>query len=187
MNKKIVGLFEVLFEYRAVGLIKEVIGVITTPLILLFILPKSSDRIIDFICNHSTIAINVGAICDLSNFPVSKYLNLPINSSISADSFSSSFIQPIKADVENLKLENSFISFAHAYQNNDIDRDYFDHLSLYRSKLSNGDVDSNENLLNLELSELLELNESYIDLLHHSNHNNNHDNNDHNPFDYNFE
>ena len=144
---------ERLFEYRAAGLLKELLGVLFTPFLLLISLPKASDQIVDFICDHSIVSINVGDVCDLSTFPVIKYFSASENEN---------------TVIHNGKLENSFISFIHEYKTTEVEKEYIDKLSMYRSTVSNDQI-VDDNLLNLDLHELMSLNESFLGDIQHEN------------------
>jgi len=54
------------FQYKIITFIYDIISVVTTPYILLFVLTKKTDNIISFIKTHTTYDMNVGYICSFA-------------------------------------------------------------------------------------------------------------------------
>ena len=61
-----------MFQYKIILFIYDLIGVISTPFILIFILPQESRSIINFINNNKVCVENVGWICTFSQFKTDK-------------------------------------------------------------------------------------------------------------------
>jgi autophagy-related protein 9 len=57
-----------IFVYKFIIFLYDILSVITTPLILLFILPKQSSKISDFIKVHTVDTDNIGPICVYAQF-----------------------------------------------------------------------------------------------------------------------
>lgn len=57
-----------MFKYKLFLFLNDLISVITTPIILIFVLPKQSDKIINFLVNNTIYNKETGNICMFSEF-----------------------------------------------------------------------------------------------------------------------
>ena len=57
-----------MFKYKLFLFLTDLIGVITTPIILIFVLPKQSEKIINFLTNNTVYKKETGNICIFSQF-----------------------------------------------------------------------------------------------------------------------
>ncbi|KFA72382.1 hypothetical protein S40288_05606 [Stachybotrys chartarum IBT 40288] len=64
--------FSELYKMRAVIFLEEVMGIITTPLLLLFSLPKCSDQIVDFFREFTIHVDGLGYVCSFAVFDFKK-------------------------------------------------------------------------------------------------------------------
>ena len=71
-----------MFKYNIILFFYDLLSVITTPYIMIFILSKQSDEIYEFIINNTTHHKNIGKICKFSEFD-NKNKNILMEKSIS--------------------------------------------------------------------------------------------------------
>lgn len=64
--------FSELYKMKVVIFLEEVMGIITTPLLLLFSLPKCSDQIVDFFREFTIHVDGLGYICSFAQFDFKK-------------------------------------------------------------------------------------------------------------------
>jgi autophagy-related protein 9 len=57
-----------MFKYKLFLFLNDLLSVITTPIILIFVLPKQSDKIINFLINNTVYTKKSGNICVFSEF-----------------------------------------------------------------------------------------------------------------------
>lgn len=97
--------FSSLHKYKLTILFYELIGILTTPLLLCFALPRKSKEIVDFFREFTVHVEGVGHVCSFALFDFERHGNprygIPIHKSPSKHHQSS-----------DGKLEKSFISFA---------------------------------------------------------------------------
>jgi autophagy-related protein 9 len=73
-----------LFPYSFILFLHDLLSVITTPYILLFVLPKQCNEITNFIMNNTAQTVNNGLICSFANFETnSKSIDKKMEQSIS--------------------------------------------------------------------------------------------------------
>lgn len=98
-----------LFPYRVTIFIEELLSVFMTPVILAFVLPKSSLDTVKFIRDHSTIVPNIGNVCNMAMFNRS---DLYVDQSLVSSSLCphDQAIHP--------KMEASYINFRNYYNYN---------------------------------------------------------------------
>lgn len=66
--------FSELYKMKVVILLEEILGIITTPMLLLFSLPKCSDQIIDFFREFTIHVDGLGYVCSFAVFDFKKGL-----------------------------------------------------------------------------------------------------------------
>lgn len=64
--------FSELYKMKVVILLEEIMGIITTPLLLLFSLPKCSDQIVDFFREFTIHVDGLGYVCSFAVFDFQK-------------------------------------------------------------------------------------------------------------------
>ena len=74
--------FLCMFKYNIILFFYDLVSVITTPYIMIFILSKQSDEIYEFIVTNTIKHKNIGKICKFSEFN-SKNKNILMEKSIS--------------------------------------------------------------------------------------------------------
>ncbi|KAK2455338.1 autophagy-related protein [Trifolium repens] len=98
--------FETLFQYTGMMLLEEMASIFLTPYLLLFVVPKRVDDILQFITDFTMDIEGVGDVCSFSVFDFQKHGNSsygsPCNSSRNKRSSQG-------------KLEKSFLSFQSSY------------------------------------------------------------------------
>ena len=57
-----------MFKYKIFLFLNDLISVVTTPIILIFVLPKQRVKMINFLLNNTKYIKNVGNICTFSEF-----------------------------------------------------------------------------------------------------------------------
>ncbi|VDQ01991.1 unnamed protein product, partial [Trichobilharzia regenti] len=65
--------FSQLFQYRMIGLLEELLSPIITPLILIFILPKHTLEIVDFLRNYTVEVPGVGDVCSFAQLDIRRH------------------------------------------------------------------------------------------------------------------
>lgn len=72
--------FSRLYQPKILLYVEEMLSILITPFILMFRLPKCSDRIVDFFREFSIVVDGLGVVCSYSMFPFKKgENNLPAN------------------------------------------------------------------------------------------------------------
>jgi len=74
-TSKVLTDFTRLFDYKITIFVQELASVLFSPLVLMFSLPQSADRIIDFFCNFTIEEPGVGYICKFAKFPLAEHGN----------------------------------------------------------------------------------------------------------------
>jgi len=101
-TSKVLKEFMQLFDYRFLIFTQEVLSVLFAPFILIFSLPQSSDRVIEFFRTFTVNEPGVGYICKFASFPLGELGNAKYG----ADSSS------IKRNrTKQGKMEKSFLNF----------------------------------------------------------------------------
>ncbi|KAH8645631.1 autophagy protein Apg9 [Xylariales sp. PMI_506] len=77
--------FDVLYKLKIVIFLEEILGILVTPLILFFSLPKSSDQIIDFFREFTIHVDGLGYVCSFAVFDFQKDPKNPRQQGISGD------------------------------------------------------------------------------------------------------
>jgi autophagy-related protein 9 len=73
-----------LFPYSFILFLHDLLSVVTTPYILLFVLPNQCNEITNFIMNNTVQTANNGLICSFANFETnSKSIDKKMEQSIS--------------------------------------------------------------------------------------------------------
>ncbi|KAL3308158.1 Autophagy- protein 9A [Cichlidogyrus casuarinus] len=67
--------FAKLFQYRAVGVLEDLLSPFITPFVLMFALPKQSLTVIDFLRNYTVDMTGVGDICSYASLDVKRHGN----------------------------------------------------------------------------------------------------------------
>jgi len=98
--------FFALFKPRLIVLIEEMLGVLITPFMLIFTLPNSSEKIIEFFQKFTVHVDGVGYICSFANFSFTKHGNKKYGANSDA---------PKALKSRQGKMEKSFIQFKAEY------------------------------------------------------------------------
>ncbi|KAK8951314.1 hypothetical protein KSP39_PZI004764 [Platanthera zijinensis] len=98
--------FETLFQYTGMMLLEEMASIFITPYLLVFVVPKRVDDILQFISDFTVDIEGVGHVCSLSLFDFERHGNRKYASPFNAPKDTRSF---------QGKVEKSFLSFQSAY------------------------------------------------------------------------
>ncbi|PKA47781.1 hypothetical protein AXF42_Ash021111 [Apostasia shenzhenica] len=98
--------FETLFQYTGMMLLEEMASIFITPYLLIFVVPKRVDDILQFISDFTVDIEGVGHVCSLSVFDFERHGNRKYASPLDA---------PKKMRSSQGKMEKSFLSFQSAY------------------------------------------------------------------------
>ncbi|WJX18447.1 autophagy protein atg9 [Trifolium repens] len=98
--------FETLFQYTGMMLLEEMASIFLTPYLLLFVVPKRVDDILQFITEFTVDIEGVGDVCSFSFFNFQKHGN---------SSYGSPCDSPRNQRSSQGKLEKSFLSFQSSY------------------------------------------------------------------------
>ncbi|KAL5052648.1 hypothetical protein RYX36_033330 [Vicia faba] len=98
--------FETLFQYTGMMLLEEMASNFLTPYLLLFVVPKRVDDILQFIADFTVHVESVGHVCSFSVFDFQRHRN---------SSYGSSSDSPRDQRSSQGKLEKSFLSFQSSY------------------------------------------------------------------------
>lgn len=98
--------FETLFQYSGMMLLEEMASIFLTPYLLLFVVPKRVDDILQFIADFTVNVEGVGHVCSFSVFDFQNHGNSNYGSPYSAPSIQRS---------SQGKMEKSFLSFQSSY------------------------------------------------------------------------
>ncbi|CAH1447296.1 unnamed protein product [Lactuca virosa] len=98
--------FETLFQYTGKMLLEEMASIFLTPFLLIFVVPKRVDDILQFIADFTVDVQGVGHVCSFSTFNFQKHGNIKYGSPHNASrTYRSS----------QGKMEKSFLSFQSSY------------------------------------------------------------------------
>ncbi|KAE9619361.1 hypothetical protein Lal_00047014 [Lupinus albus] len=98
--------FETLFQYTGMMLLEEMASIFLTPYLLLFVVPKRVDDILQFIADFTVNVEGVGHVCSFSSFDFQEHGN---------SDYGSPFNAPYNRRSSQGKLEKSFLSFQSNY------------------------------------------------------------------------
>lgn len=98
--------FETLFQYTGMMLLEEMASIFLTPYLLLFVVPKRVDDILQFIADFTDHVEGVGHVCSFSAFDFQKHGNRKYGSPDNASRAERS---------SQGKMEKSFLSFQSTY------------------------------------------------------------------------
>ena len=65
--------FRRLYQYRAALLLQEILGCITAPLLLIFVMPAKAQETLDFIRDFTAYAEGVGHVCSFALFDFERH------------------------------------------------------------------------------------------------------------------
>ncbi|KAK9120601.1 hypothetical protein Syun_018218 [Stephania yunnanensis] len=116
--------FESLFQYTGKMLLEEMASIFLTPYLLLFIVPKRVDDILQFISEFTVDIEGVGNVCSLSVHDFEKHGN---------SNYASPYNAPRARRSSQGKLEKSFLSFQSSYPTWDPDTQGQNFLSTLRN------------------------------------------------------
>lgn len=80
-SNEVRGEFALLYRMKVVIFLEEMLGIIFTPFILWFSLPKSSDRLVDFFREFTVHVDGLGHVCSFAMFDFKKGANAPAKAS----------------------------------------------------------------------------------------------------------
>ncbi|XP_057513286.1 autophagy-related protein 9 isoform X1 [Actinidia eriantha] len=98
--------FETLFQYTGMMLLEEMASIFLTPYLLLFVVPKRVDDILQFIADFTVNVEGVGHVCSFSVFDFQNHGNSNYGAPYSSPSIQRS---------SQGKMEKSFLSFQSSY------------------------------------------------------------------------
>ncbi|KAJ4822103.1 autophagy protein atg9 [Turnera subulata] len=98
--------FETLFQYTGMMLLEEMASIFLTPFLLLFIVPKRVDDILQFIADFTMDVEGVGHVCSFSAFDFQNHGN---------SNYGSPYNTPRSQRSSQGKMEKSFLSFQSSY------------------------------------------------------------------------
>ncbi|KAK7268282.1 hypothetical protein RIF29_20978 [Crotalaria pallida] len=98
--------FETLFQYTGMMLLEEMASIFLTPYLLLFVVPKRVDDILQFIADFTMNVEGVGHVCSFSTFDFQEHGN---------SNYCSPYSAPRNRRSSQGKLEKSFLSFQSSY------------------------------------------------------------------------
>ncbi|KAK7284106.1 hypothetical protein RJT34_18845 [Clitoria ternatea] len=98
--------FETLFQYTGMMLLEEMASIFLTPYLLLFIVPKRVDDILQFIADFTVNVEGVGHVCSFSTFDFQQHGNSHYGSPCNA---------PRNQRSSQGKMEKSLLSFQSSY------------------------------------------------------------------------
>ncbi|XP_051141905.1 autophagy-related protein 9-like [Andrographis paniculata] len=120
--------FETLFQYTGVMLLEEMASIFLTPFLLLFVVPKRVDDILQFIKDFTADVEGVGHVCSFSLFDFENHGNRKYGSP--------SDLPPDRRSSQG-KMEKSFLSFHIAYPSWEPNADgqrFLDSLKVFRDQ-----------------------------------------------------
>ncbi|KAK3010815.1 hypothetical protein RJ639_011499 [Escallonia herrerae] len=124
--------FETLFQYTGMMLLEEMASIFLTPYLLVFVVPKRVEEILQFIADFTVDVEGVGHVCSFSVFDFQKHGNRnygsPCNSSRTQRSSQG-------------KMEKSFLSFQSSYpswQSNAQGKQFLSTLKTFREQKLQG-------------------------------------------------
>ncbi|KAM7521694.1 hypothetical protein LguiA_011596 [Lonicera macranthoides] len=98
--------FETLFQYTSMMLLEEMASIFLTPYLLLFVVPKRVDDILQFIVDFTVNIEGVGHVCSFSVFDFQNHGN---------SNYGSPSHSPRIRRSSQGKMEKSFLSFLNSY------------------------------------------------------------------------
>lgn len=98
--------FETLFQYSAMMWLEEMASIFLTPYLLIFVVPKRVDDVLQFIAEFTVNVEGVGDVCSFSVFDFEKHGNA---------NYASPYNCPRIRRSSQGKLEKSFLSFQTSY------------------------------------------------------------------------
>ncbi|CAK7346425.1 unnamed protein product [Dovyalis caffra] len=98
--------FETLFQYTGMMLLEEMASIFLTPFLLLFVVPKHVDDILQFIADFTVDVEGVGHVCSFSAFNFQNHGN---------SNYASPHNTPRSQRSCQGKMEKSFLSFQSSY------------------------------------------------------------------------
>ncbi|KAJ6681227.1 APG9 AUTOPHAGY 9 [Salix koriyanagi] len=98
--------FETLFQYTGMMLLEEMASIFLTPFLLLFVVPKHVDDILQFIADFTVDVEGVGHVCSFSAFDFQNHGN---------SNYGSPYNTPRSKRSCQGKMEKSFLSFQTSY------------------------------------------------------------------------
>lgn len=98
--------FETLFKYTIIMLLEEMASIFLTPYLLMFVVPKRVDDILQFIADFTVNVEGVGHVCSFSVFDFQKHGN---------SNYGSPYNAPCTERSSQGKMEKSFLSFQSSY------------------------------------------------------------------------
>lgn len=98
--------FETLFQYTGMMLLEEMASIFLTPYLLLFVVPKRVDDILEFIAEFTADVEGVGHVCSFSAFDFQRHGN---------SNYGSLYNVPRSQRSSQGKMEKSFLSFQSNY------------------------------------------------------------------------
>ncbi|KAI4340189.1 hypothetical protein MLD38_025052 [Melastoma candidum] len=106
-NKEAVRLeFETMFQYTGMMLLEEMTSIFLTPYLLVFVVPKRVEDILQFIADFTVHVEGVGHVCSFSAFDFQNHGNINYGSPLNASRNKRS---------SQGKMEKSFLSFQSSY------------------------------------------------------------------------
>ncbi|KAA8543357.1 hypothetical protein F0562_021148 [Nyssa sinensis] len=106
-NTEIVWMeFETLFQYTGMMLLEEMASIFLTPYLLIFVVPKRVDDILQFIADFTVHVEGVGHVCGFSAFDFQNHGN---------SNYGSPYNSPRNQRSSQGKMEKSFLSFQSSY------------------------------------------------------------------------
>ncbi|OWM73897.1 hypothetical protein CDL15_Pgr018957 [Punica granatum] len=124
--------FETLFQYTGMMLLEEMTSIFLTPYLLMFVVPKRVDDILQFISDFTVHVEGVGHVCSFSVFDFQNHGN-------------SNYGSPHKSSCNQRssqgKMEKSFLSFQSSYASWEPDlqgKQFLSHLRAFRDRMLQG-------------------------------------------------
>ncbi|KDP26550.1 hypothetical protein JCGZ_17708 [Jatropha curcas] len=132
-NTEIVRIeFETLFQYTGMMLLEEMASIFLTPFLLLFVVPKRVDDILQFIADFTVNVEGVGHVCCFSAFDFQNHGNSNYGSPYHTEHIQRS---------SQGKMEKSFLSFQSSYPSwepNDQGKQFLSNLRNFREQKLQG-------------------------------------------------
>ncbi|PIA18431.1 APG9-domain-containing protein, partial [Coemansia reversa NRRL 1564] len=101
--------FSALFSYKLLIFAHELLGVITTPFIMLFSLPDCAERLVDFFRDFTVHEPGLGYVCSFAAFDFERHGNVHFSAPTRADP------RDARMASNNGKMEQSFLAFKADY------------------------------------------------------------------------
>ncbi|KAG8389222.1 hypothetical protein BUALT_Bualt02G0206400 [Buddleja alternifolia] len=134
--------FETLFQYTGMMLLEEMASIFLTPYLLLFVVPKKVDDILQFIVDFTVDVEGVGHVCSFSLFDFRNHGN---------KKYGSPYNSPRDQRSSQGKMEKSFLSFQITYPSWEPDADgkqFLASLKIFRDQKLQGHQMTNANMQN---------------------------------------